>query len=65
MKNLENGAEFVWPQEKFRDRLYQMKEMYDHYEDENEWDREEVSIGVPVHAVSLSDLLTESFVAAV
>lgn len=42
MKNLENGSEFVWPQEKFRDRLYQMKEMYEQYEDENDWDRQEV-----------------------
>ncbi|XP_018021653.1 kinesin-like protein KIF28P isoform X2 [Hyalella azteca] len=41
MKNLENGTEFVWPQEKFRDRLYQMKEMYEHYEDEDEWERPE------------------------
>ena len=42
MRNLENGAEFVWPQDKFRDRLYQMKEMYQHFEEEEEWDREEV-----------------------
>ncbi|KAF2343727.1 hypothetical protein FHG87_025517, partial [Trinorchestia longiramus] len=41
MKNLENGTEFVWPQEKFRDRLYLMKEMYEHYEDEDEWQRPE------------------------
>uniref|UniRef100_A0A2P2I1T5 Kinesin-like protein 6 n=1 Tax=Hirondellea gigas TaxID=1518452 RepID=A0A2P2I1T5_9CRUS len=41
MKNLENGTEFVWPQNKFRDRLYQMKEMYEHYEDEDEWERPE------------------------
>ncbi|CAL4119353.1 unnamed protein product, partial [Meganyctiphanes norvegica] len=38
MKNLENGTEFVWPKEKFLNRLYMMKEMYNNYEEEDEWD---------------------------
>ncbi|XP_066989396.1 kinesin-like protein KIF28 [Macrobrachium rosenbergii] len=41
MKNLENGTEFVWPKEKFLDRLYIMKEMYNNYEDDDDWDRPE------------------------
>lgn len=39
MKNLENGTEFVWPKEKFLNRLYMMKEMYNNYEDDDDWDR--------------------------
>ena len=38
MKNLENGTEFIWPKEKFLNRLYLMKEMYNNYEDEDDWD---------------------------
>lgn len=38
MKNLENGTEFVWPKEKFLNRLYLMKEMYNNYEEEDDWD---------------------------
>lgn len=39
MKNLENGTEFIWPKEKFLNRLYLMKEMYNNYEEEeDEWD---------------------------
>ena len=39
MKNLENGTEFVWPKEKFLNRLYLMKEMYNNYEEEEgDWD---------------------------
>ena len=39
MKNLENGTEFIWPKEKFLNRLYLMKEMYNNYEEEEEdWD---------------------------
>ncbi|TRY68620.1 hypothetical protein TCAL_12159 [Tigriopus californicus] len=39
MKNLENGTEFIWPKEKFLNRLYLMKEMYSNYEEEeDEWD---------------------------
>uniref|UniRef100_T1ISP8 Kinesin-like protein n=1 Tax=Strigamia maritima TaxID=126957 RepID=T1ISP8_STRMM len=32
MKNLETGQEFVWPKEKFLNRLYLMKDMYSKYE---------------------------------
>ena len=43
MKNLENGTEFIWPKEKFLNRLYLMKEMYNNYEEEEEdWDLPEV-----------------------
>jgi kinesin family protein 1 len=39
MKNLENSTEFVWPKEKFLNRLYLMKEMYNNYEEEeDDWD---------------------------
>jgi len=38
MKNLEDGTEFIWPKEKFLNRLYMMKEMYNNYEDEDDWD---------------------------
>ncbi len=39
MKNLENGSEFIWPKEKFLNRLYLMKEMYNNYEEEeDDWD---------------------------
>ena len=39
MKNLENGTEFIWPKEKFLNRLYLMKEMYNSYEEEeDDWD---------------------------
>ena len=45
MKNLENGTEFIWPKEKFLNRLYLMKEMYNNYEEEDDdWDLPEVSI---------------------
>ena len=44
MKNLENGTEFIWAKEKFLNRLYLMKEMYNSYEDEeDDWDRPDVS----------------------
>ena len=43
MKNLENGTEFIWPKEKFLNRLYLMKEMYNNYEEEDDdWDMPEV-----------------------
>ena len=43
MRNLENGTEYVWPKEKFMDRLYKMKEMYEKYEEEDdEWDLPQV-----------------------
>ena len=45
MKNLENGTEFIWPKEKFLNRLYLMKEMYNNYEEEDDdWDLPEVDI---------------------
>ena len=44
MKNLSNGTEFVWAKEKFLNRLYLMKEMYQKYEDEEEWQRPDVSL---------------------
>ena len=45
MKNLENGTEFIWPKEKFLNRLYLMKEMYNNYEEEEEdWDLPEVGL---------------------
>lgn len=43
MKNLENGTEFIWAKEKFLNRLYLMKEMYNNYEEEeDDWDLPEV-----------------------
>ena len=45
MKNLENGTEFIWPKEKFLNRLYLMKEMYNNYEEEDDdWDLPEVKL---------------------
>ncbi len=45
MKNLENGTEFIWPKEKFLNRLYLMKEMYNNYEEEeDDWDLPEVRL---------------------
>ena len=45
MKNLENGTEFIWPKEKFLNRLYLMKEMYNNYEEEDDdWDLPEVNM---------------------
>ncbi|XP_076031819.1 kinesin-like protein KIF28 [Oratosquilla oratoria] len=38
MRNLENSTEFVWPKQKFLNRLYMMKEMYNNFEDEDDWD---------------------------
>ena len=50
MKNLENGTEFIWPKEKFLNRLYLMKEMYNNYEEEDDdWDLPEVSILCMTH----------------
>ena len=54
MKNLENGTEFIWPKEKFLNRLYLMKEMYNNYEEEDDdWDLPEVNI---LFQISLSYL---------
>ncbi|CAG0919052.1 unnamed protein product [Notodromas monacha] len=39
MKDLGNGTEFVWPKEKFFNRLYLMREMYNNFDDDDdEWD---------------------------
>ena len=47
MKNLENGTEFIWPKEKFLNRLYLMKEMYNNYEEEDDdWDLPEVKYSI-------------------
>lgn len=42
MRNLETGVEFEWPKDKFLNRMYVMKEMYQNYEAGEEWDVEEV-----------------------
>ncbi|GBL72497.1 Kinesin-like protein KIF28P [Araneus ventricosus] len=41
MRNLETGVEFTWPKEKFLNRMYVMKEMYQNYEAGEEWDVDE------------------------
>ncbi|CAL1277290.1 unnamed protein product [Larinioides sclopetarius] len=41
MRNLETGVEFTWQKEKFLNRMYVMKEMYQNYEAGEEWDVEE------------------------
>ncbi|XP_035212141.1 kinesin-like protein KIF28P [Stegodyphus dumicola] len=41
MRNLETGVEFEWPKDKFLNRMYVMKEMYQNYESGEEWDVEE------------------------
>ncbi|XP_037069265.1 kinesin-like protein KIF28P isoform X2 [Pollicipes pollicipes] len=38
MRNLANNAEYVWPKDKFRNRLYLMQEMYGNFEDDDDWD---------------------------
>ena len=56
MKNLENGTEFIWPKEKFLNRLYLMKEMYNNYEEEDDdWDLPEVSEHHKTHFKSFSE----------
>lgn len=35
---METGTEFEWTREKFLDRLYLMKEMYQNYEAHDEWE---------------------------
>jgi hypothetical protein len=47
MKNLAEGTEFIWPKEKFLNRLYMMKEMYNNYEDEDDWDVPKVRVNIP------------------
>ncbi|GFS78922.1 kinesin-like protein KIF28P [Nephila pilipes] len=41
MRNLETGVEFTWPKDKFLNRMYVMKEMYQNYEAGEEWDVDE------------------------
>jgi hypothetical protein len=36
--NVETGTEFEWTKENFLDRLYLMKEMYQNYEANDEWE---------------------------
>ena len=56
MKNLENGTEFIWPKEKFLNRLYLMKEMYNNYEEEDDdWDLPEVSRLHKTHIKCISE----------
>ncbi|GFR23170.1 kinesin-like protein KIF28P [Trichonephila clavata] len=38
MKNLDTRQEYEWPKQKFLNRLYVMKEMYQNYESEEDWD---------------------------
>lgn len=38
VSNIETGLEFEWTKEKFLDRLYLMKEMYQNYESGDKWD---------------------------
>jgi hypothetical protein len=47
MKNMQNGTEYVWPKEKFFNRLYLMKEMYSNYEDDEDWDLPSVCMFQP------------------
>ena len=55
MKNLENGTEFVWPKEKFLNRLYLMKEMYNNYEEEDDdWDLPEERDPFQVNLLKMS-----------
>ena len=37
MKNLETGMEYLWPKNKFINRKYLMQEMYENYEEGEEW----------------------------
>ena len=41
MKHLQNGSEYLWSKNKFMNRLYVMKEMFQRYvEGEEHWDLE-------------------------
>ncbi len=58
MKNLENGTEFIWAKEKFLNRLYLMKEMYNNYEEEeDDWDLPEVIKQVNLRMIFVSKRL--------
>ena len=60
MKNLENGTEFIWPKEKFLNRLYLMKEMYNNYEEEDDdWDLPEVTKHHKTNIICFSECIIE------
>lgn len=45
MKNLEYTNEYLWPKNKFLNRLYVMKEMFQRFEEgDGKWDLPEVFI---------------------
>ncbi|XP_077993433.1 kinesin-like protein KIF28 [Glandiceps talaboti] len=37
MRNMENGLEFIWPRDKFFRRKYMMQEMYQNYQEGEDW----------------------------
>ena len=37
MKDLQSGAEYLWPRSKFINRKYAMQEMFQDYEDGDDW----------------------------
>ncbi|XP_006815172.1 kinesin-like protein KIF28 [Saccoglossus kowalevskii] len=37
MRNLDNGLEYIWPRDKFFRRKYMMQEMYQNYQEGEEW----------------------------
>ncbi|KAL9968317.1 hypothetical protein ACROYT_G026678 [Oculina patagonica] len=41
MKDLQTGVEYLWPKAKFINRKYVMDEMYENYEDGDEWQLED------------------------
>ena len=43
MTDLESGHEWVWPKEKFLNRKFVMQEMYDKFEDDEDWKMAAVS----------------------
>lgn len=54
MRNLANNAEYVWPKDKFRNRLYLMQEMYANFEDDDDWELPEVGAWLRVVSVVIS-----------
>ena len=38
MKNLQSGLEWMWPRTKFINRKYLMQEMYQNFEEGEEWE---------------------------
>lgn len=41
MKDLQTGVEYLWPKAKFINRKYVMDEMYENYEDGDDWQLED------------------------